>query len=155
MQMNSFKTGGIVYKICDTVFIQGKNGEFQKREIWIETPTQNGMSQDTELFKFEVLFEETGSLDNYTEGKWVDVVFVIKGREWTDKEGNKHLFNSLKPLDIKHGPNPFEDGKDLKNTPDDLSNTIVSELGDKVKDWANETPKRDTRFDQQEDDLPF
>ena len=162
MQFNSFKTGGVVYKVCETEFIQGKKGEFQKREIWIEIPTQSGMDSNTEILVFETIFDETAMLDNYTEGKWVDIVFRIASRKWTNPETQKEkVFNSFKLIDMKHGPNPFEEGKDLQNKPDDLSNTIVSELGDKVKDWQNETEKRDTLFDDngdlkpEVDSLPF
>ena len=162
MQFNSFKTGGIVFKICETQFIPGKKGEFQKREIWVEIPTQNSMDTNTEIFVFETIFDETGMLDNYTEGKWVDIVFRVSSRRWTDPKTNKEkVFNSFKLIDMKHAPNPFDKGKDLRHTPDDLSNTIVSELGDKVKDWINEAPKRDTMFDEDGnfnddvDELPF
>ena len=146
MQFNSFKTGGIIHTITDTEFIMGKKGEFQKRELWLEVPTQKGMDTKTQIFKFEVVFEETGSLDYYTEGHWADVVFTITGREWTDTKPpyKKKLFNTLKIIDIKEGPNPFEEGEDLRHTPDDLSNTITSSQGHKVKDWDNEEPKPDT-----------
>ena len=156
MQFNSFKSGGIIYKITDTEFV-GKGDGIPKRELWLEVPTQKGMSDKTQIFKFEVLYEETASLDFYTEGNWADVVFTITGREWSppNEPNTKKLFNSLRIIDIKEAPNPFDAGKDIRNKPEDLSNTIVSELGDQVKDWVNETPKRDTMFEPQEGDLPF
>ena len=157
MQFNSFKTGGVIHTITETEFIKGKSGDFPKRELWLEVPTQSGMDSKTQLFKFEVLFDEAGSLDYYNTGEWVDVVFTIKGREWKDPSTQKKkLFNSNSIIDMKKGPNPFESGKDLRHTPDDLSNTIVSELGDNVKDWINENSKSDVLptipFDN---DLPF
>ena len=161
MQFNSFKTGGVIYKITDVEFV-GKNN-IQKREAWVEIPTQKGMDTKTQIFKFEVMFEEVNSLDAYTEGSWVDIVFTIQGRRWSppDEPGVEKLFNSLKIIDMREGPNPFKEGKDIKNKPEDLSHTIVSELADRVKDWANEPPNRDTLFDENGDirddvnDLPF
>jgi len=164
MQFNSFKTGGIIHTITETEFIKGKNGDFAKRELWLEVPTQSGMDNKTQIFKFEVLFDEAASLDYYEAGQWVDVVFTIKGRLWKDKtkpDAVEKLFNSNSIIDMKKGPNPFDKGKDLRHTPDDLSNTIVSELGDKVKDWVNEDNKQDTLFDEdgnlkpEQDSLPF
>lgn len=160
MQFNSFKSGGVIYKICDTQFV-GKNKDIPKREIWVEVPTQKGMDSKTQLFKFEVMYEEASSLDYFNESDWVDVVFTIEGRIWEPKDepGKKVLFQTLRPIDMKVAPNPFKGGKDLRNTPDDLSNTIVSELGDQVKDWANEAPRRDTLFNppsgDDDDSLPF
>ena len=161
MQYNSFRTGGIVFRVCDTEFIQGQKGEFQKREIWIEVPTQAGMDNNTEILVFETIFEETSMLDAYTEGSWVDIVFKITSRRWTSPEGKEKCFNSYKLLDMKEGPNPFDKGEDIQNKPEDLSNTIVSELGDRVKDYANEPAQQDTLFDKDgnlkddNDPLPF
>ena len=62
---------------------------------------------------------------------------------------------------MKEGPNPFDKGEDIQNKPEDLSNTIVSELGDRVKDYANEPAQQDTLFDKDgnlkddNDPLPF
>jgi len=161
MQYNSFRVGGVVYKVCETEFIQGKKGEFQKREIWVEVPEQSGMDQNTVMFVFETIFDETAMLDNFTEGKWVDIVWKVTSREWTSPDGKQKCFNSKKLLDMKHGPNPFDKGEDIQNKPEDLSNTIVSAQGDEVKDWANEKPTQDTLFDkdgnlkEDDDDLPF
>ena len=157
MQYNSFRTGGVVYKVCETQFIQGKKGEFQKREIWIEVPTQSGMDHDTEILVYETIFDETAMLDNYTEVKWVDIVFKIASRKWTNPDtGVEKVFNSFKLIDMKHGPNPFDEGKDNQNKPEDLSNTIVSELGDRVKDWVNEDAQKDILDpNKHPDDLPF
>ena len=158
MQFNSFRSGGVIYRITDTELV-GKNS-MPKREVWLEVPTQKGMDTKTQIFKFEVLFEETSSLDFFNVGSWVDVVFTIQGRIWEPPKepGVKKLFNSLRIIDMKVGPNPFQEGKDIKNKPEDLSNTIVSELADNVKDWANEEPKQDTLWDKTDtnaDDLPF
>jgi hypothetical protein len=166
MQFNSFKTGGVIYKITDTELVGHKKSP--KRELWVEVPTQSGMSENTTIFLFEVMFEETNSLDFFKEGEWVDIVKKERHRVWTpprkqDENGESFqprdkLFNSKQILDVRKAPNPFEEGKDLRNTPDDLSNTIVSELGDQVKDWVNEKPKQDTLFDPpsgDDDQLPF
>jgi len=137
IQLNTFKTGGVIYKITKTKLV-GKKSDFPKRELWVEVPTQLGVNQKSTLFKFEVIGEETGSLDWYNESEWVDIVFKVDTRKWNSPEGEDVLFLSLKIIDMKKGPNPFSEGKDMKNKPEDLSNTLVSELGDKVKDWANE-----------------
>ena len=136
IQYNTFKTGGVIYKITDVIFV-GKNKDFPKRELWLEVPTTRGVDQRTELFKFEVVGDDAGSLDYMHETAWVDMVFKIEGRIWKNPEGKEILFTSLKIIDAKEGPNPFDEKKELMNTPDDLSNTISSSEGDQVKDWNN------------------
>lgn len=159
MQMNTYKAGGIIFKIYDKEFV-GKKANVEKREIIIEVPTENSMAQGTELYKLETLFEETSALDNFAEGQWVDFVFRVTGRSWYPKDEPTKLvvFTGLRLIDMRKAPSPFDEGKDIKNKPEDLSNTIVSDLADKVKDWGNE-PKQTDIFEQQKgdefNDLPF
>ena len=98
-----------MYKICDIQEISGMKGIFQKRELWVEIPTTRSMAQRTEIYKFETIFEEVTMLDEYTEGKWVDIVFTITGRKWKDPNTSEEkVFNSLKLINLQEGPNPFD-----------------------------------------------
>ena len=158
MQFNSYKCGGVLYKVTDEVQVGEKL--WPKREIWLEVPTENSMDQGTEIYAFELFGEECSGTEWLEEGAWYDVVFRIKGKIFKSKKepGKESVFPKLKILDIKKSKNPFEEGKDIQNTTDDLSNTIVSELAGQVKDWGNEKAQQDI-FKQNDGaadgDLPF
>ena len=142
IQLNTFRCGGVVYKITDVEYV-GKNKDFPKKSMWLEVPTTYGVNQKTELFGFEVVGDDVSSLDRFSEGSWLDVVFKIEGRTWKNPQGKEVLFTSLKIIDAKEGKNPFDEGKEIKSKPADLSNTVLSDTGDFVKDWANEVGTAD------------
>ena len=160
MQYNTNKAGGVVYKVGE-IFMVGKEGkQFPKREIWVEVPSIRSMSQKTDLFKIETIFEETAMLDDFPEGCWVDFIYTLRGRKFTNKKtGKEDVFNSIKLIDMKRGPNPFDKGEEIDNSIDGISSSITSSNPDGPKDWANEPLKQDTLFSKQEgdefNDLPF
>lgn len=158
VQLNTFRLGGIIFKITDIEYV-GKKKDFPKRELWLEVPTQMGVDQKSTMVKFESVGDDTASLDFFKPAQWVDMVWRFDGRLWKSPEGKEVLFNSCKIIDMKVGPNPFEEGKELENKPEDLSNTLVSELGHQVKDWVNEKGVGDVNdklpFEEVDDDLPF
>ena len=158
MQFNSYKAGGILYKVTEEVYVGEK--KWPKREIWIEVPTEASMSQGTEIYAFELFGDECSGTEWLEPGAWYDFVFRIAGKIFKPKARptEEAVFPKLKIIDIKKGPNPFEKGKDIKNRPEDLSNTIVSELAAEVKDWANEPAQADifkTKVGDDYDELPF
>ncbi len=158
MQFNTFRSGGIVHTITDIEHV-GK-ALWPKREIWIEIPTQPSThDQKSEVIPYELFGDECAMADRFSPGDWVDFIFRLTSRLWSPKDdpSKKKCFLTLKLIDMKIGPNPFEEKKDIKNTPEDLSNSIVSDLADKVKDYANEESVKDVNdpFAEQPDDLPF
>jgi len=83
-----------VIEISQTVQV---TNTFQKREFvveYAENPTY------PEYLKFEVIQDRCAILDGLTQGEEVTVHFNLKGRKWTDKNGEVKYFNSLQAWKI-------------------------------------------------------
>ncbi len=65
--------------------------KFKKREFVL---TDNS-SQYPQFIQFELTQDKCSLLDNFNEGDEVKVFFNLRGREWTNKEGQAKYFNSL------------------------------------------------------------
>jgi len=80
---------GKILEISDTQKISDK---FQKREFvieYVENP------QYPEFLQFEMIQDKCSQLDDYKEGEEVNVYFNLKGRKWTNPQGQVKYFNSL------------------------------------------------------------
>ena len=80
---------GKILEISPTVNI---TETFRKREFVIEYAEN---SQYPELIKFEAIQDKCDLLDNYTVGADLAVDFNLKGRKWTNPQGEVKYFNSL------------------------------------------------------------
>jgi len=70
---------------------------FQKREFvveYAENPTY------PEYLKFEVIQDRCQILDGISPGEEITIHFNLKGRKWTDKNGEVKYFNSLQAWKI-------------------------------------------------------
>ncbi|MDH5603525.1 MAG: DUF3127 domain-containing protein [Cyclobacteriaceae bacterium] len=70
---------------------------FQKREFvveYAENPTY------PEYLKFEVIQDRCQILDGINPGEEITIHFNLKGRKWTDKNGEVKYFNSLQAWKI-------------------------------------------------------
>jgi hypothetical protein len=79
-------------KIIEIGETQQISDRFQKREFvveYVENP------QYPEYIKFEVIQDKVSMLDEYQVGEEVNVFFNLKGRKWTDPQGQVKYFNSL------------------------------------------------------------
>jgi hypothetical protein len=65
---------------------------FRKRELVIEFAEN---PQYPEFVKFEAIQDRTALMDGVKVGDEVEVFFNLKGREWTNKQGEKQYFNTL------------------------------------------------------------
>jgi len=65
---------------------------FKKREFVVEY-SEN--PQYPEYIKFELIQDKCNLLDNFKVGDEVEIQFNLKGRKWTDPQGNEKYFNSL------------------------------------------------------------
>lgn len=65
---------------------------FRKRELVVEF-SEN--PQYPEFVKFEAIQDRCALMDNVKVGDDVEVFFNLKGREWTNKQGEKQYFNTL------------------------------------------------------------
>ena len=100
--------------------------KFRKREFVV---TDNS-SQYPQHILFQLTQDKCSLLDKYTIGDELKVLFNLRGREWTDKEGKVKYFNSLEAWKIEG-----------------LSGT---------KNMANDSSVQEETFTPTpEDDLPF
>ena len=85
---------GKIIEIFDTQQIKET---FKKREFvleYAENPTY------PEFLKFDVIQDKCAILDDFKAGDEVKVQFNLKGRKWTDPQGNDKYFNTLQAWKI-------------------------------------------------------
>lgn len=97
---------GKIIEIFDTQQVTDK---FQKREFVIEFAEN---PQYPEFIKFELTQDRCDLIDSFNKGDEIDVFFNIRGRKWTDPQGQEKYFNSLQAWRITVPQDPA-----LQNTP--------------------------------------
>jgi hypothetical protein len=80
---------GKILEVKDTVQV---TESFKKREFILEYADN---PQYPEFVKFELIQDRCDLLDDFKVDQEVDVHFNIKGRKWTDPQGEVKYFNSL------------------------------------------------------------
>ena len=65
--------------------------KFKKREFVLTDDS----SQYPQYIQFELTQEKCSLLDSFHEGDEIKVLFNLRGREWTNKDGQVKYFNSL------------------------------------------------------------
>ena len=83
MQIN-----GKILEIFDTVQV---SESFRKREFVLEYQE----NQYPEFIKFELVQDKCSFMDQYSAGSEITVDFNLKGRKWTNPQGEVKYFNSL------------------------------------------------------------
>lgn len=120
-------------KLIEKNDIQDITDTFRKREFVIEYAEN---PQYPEFLKFELIQSNCEQLDPVEVGDEINISFNLKGRKWTDPQGNVKYFNSLQAWRIdktqdsaqQEAPNNEKSGEDTS--------------------WMNESFSED-------DDLPF
>ena len=99
----------------------GSNG-FQKREVVVTTEEQY-----PQTIMIEFVQDKCAVLDSYNEGDNVSIGINLRGREWTNPEGEVKYFNSIQGWKIDRvgsgrtaPPPPNNDSMDLEEDDDDL-----------------------------------
>ena len=123
---------GTIKKISETVQISER---FRKREFVVEYASNPDYPQP---LQFEMVQDRCELLDPFQEGQQVEISFDLRGREWTNPQGQVKYFNTLqawklvaekssanpaapKPAKTETGPIPQEQPGWLENeTSDDL-----------------------------------
>ncbi len=126
----SLSITGSILEISD---IQQIKESFRKREFVVEY-TDN--PQYPEFIKFELIQDKCALLDAYKVGDKVSVHFNLKGRKWTDREGQIKYFNSLQAWRIE-----VEGDSKSVSAPETAPLEGISE-----PEWSS---------DDKENDLPF
>jgi hypothetical protein len=68
------------------------SASFKKREFVVEYAEN---PQYPEYIKFELIQDKCELLDQFTVNQEIDIHFNLKGRKWTDPQGNIKYFNTL------------------------------------------------------------
>lgn len=119
-------------KLIEKYNTQQITDSFQKREFVVEFAEN---PQYPEFVKFELIQANCDLLENYNVGDSINISFNLKGRKWTDKNGEVKYFNSLQAWRLeKEAGTPT-----VESTPEAASPS---------KDWKQESFSSD-------DDLPF
>ena len=126
----SLSISGSILEISDTQQIKET---FKKREFVVEYAEN---PQYPEFIKFELIQDKCALLDAYKVGDKVSVQFNLKGRKWTDREGQIKYFNSLQAWRVE-----VEGNTQATSSPDAAPIESLTE-----PEWSS---------DDKEDDLPF
>ena len=116
--------------MIDETKTYGSNG-FRKRELVITTEEQY-----PQHLAIEFVQDKTSLLDSFKEGEAVKVSINLRGREWTNPQGETKYFNSIQGWRIEK----FETG-----TGGDIPPVPPMDAFEPVDDLNEEDP----------DDLPF
>ena len=115
-------------KIVEKYDTQNIKDTFKKREFVLEYAEN---PQYPEFVKFELIQSNCDQLDDLNIGDEVSVNFNLKGRKWTDPQGQTKYFNSLQAWRV-----------DKKTSQGDATPPPPTQ------EWAKEDFSQD-------DDLPF
>ena len=119
---------GKILELKDTVQV---TDTFKKREFIVEYAEN---PQYPEFVKFELVQDKCDLIDNLQVGQEVEVHFNLRGRKWTDPQGEVKYFNSLQAWRIDPVATAPNAGGDPGNTQEPA--------------WLDSD-------DQADDDLPF
>ena len=126
---------GIIKKISETVQISDR---FRKREFVVEYSNNPDYPQP---LQFEMVQDRCELLDSFQEGQEVEVHFDLRGREWTNPQGQVKYFNSLQAWKL------VAEQDEAKPPTEDIQNIRKSEsLQQEKPGWLDSDAV---------DDLPF
>ena len=106
-------------KVLEIFPVQQVKESFRKREFVVEY-RDNG--QYSEYIKFELIQDRCDLLNEFKIGDEVEVQFNLKGRVWTNPQGEKVYFNSLQAWRIdKVKEQGNNEGESSLQSPPDLN----------------------------------
>ncbi len=79
-------------KLLEIFEVSQISASFKKREFVVEYAEN---PQYPEYIKFELIQDKCEILDQFSVDQEIDVHFNLKGRKWTDPQGNIKYFNTL------------------------------------------------------------
>jgi hypothetical protein len=99
--------------------------KFAKREFVLETAEQY-----PQLILIQATNERCGILDKLTLGQDVTASINLRGRKWTDKDGNDKYFNTIEAWKINFGSD--KPALEIKDSPfrEDYANSLEQEQGE-------------------------
>ncbi len=99
-------------KMLEIFEIKQITDTFRKREFVVEYAEN---PQYPEFLKFELIQDKCDILDKFSIGQEVEVHFNLKGRKWTDPQGEVKYFNNLQAwriMDVDSQPAAQPPGND-------------------------------------------
>ncbi|RJE74672.1 MULTISPECIES: DUF3127 domain-containing protein [Reichenbachiella] len=112
---------------------------FKKREFVVEYAEN---PQYPEFVKFELIQDKCEQLDAFNIGQELNVAFNLKGRKWTNPQGQVVYFNSLQAWRIS-AANDVSGGNPAPQAGNGASESLAE------PEWLNNSN------DSNADDLPF
>lgn len=94
-----FKIKATVKRVGQTAQVSEK---FSKRELIVEIPDD----KYPQIVSFEFTQDKCALLDGVMEGQDVEVSFALRGREWTNENGDVRVFNTLNGFRVEGGSAP-------------------------------------------------
>ena len=142
---------GRIHKIMD---VQQVSATFQKRVVVIEQTTEDTAGKIySELISLEFIQDKCSLLDNYQVGQNVEILFNLKGREWTSPQGEVKYFNTLQAWQIHSDEKAPEVMPPAANAAPTFEQPTKTEAQPVPTQAAPvEMPKFNT---EAEDDIPF
>ncbi len=125
---------GKIKKISETVQISDR---FRKREFVVEYASNPDYPQP---IQFEMVQDRCELLDPFEVGQQVEIFFDLRGREWTNPQGEVKFFNSLQAWKLVLDQNSVS-----TSSPDQDNQSSVS-IPDEKPGWLE---------NESTDDLPF
>ena len=107
---------GKIIELHDTVQV---TDSFQKREFIVEYVENPNFP---EYLKFELIQDRCALLDPFKVDDEVTVQFNLKGRKWTDKQGETRYFNSLQAWRLEAAGGGGEEAPPADSAPDWIGN---------------------------------
>lgn len=89
-----FKIKATVKRVGQTAQVSEK---FSKRELVVEIADD----KYPQVVSFEFTQDKCALLDGVMEGQEVEVSFALRGREWTNENGDVRVFNTLNAFRVE------------------------------------------------------
>ncbi len=124
-------------KLLEKFDTQQVTDSFRKREFVVEYAEN---PQYPEFIKFELIQTNCEQLDGVDVGQEINVNFNLKGRKWTDKNGEVKYFNSLQAWRLERANDIESNSTNSGSAEGDLN----------PPEWLSNQPGP-----QADDDLPF
>ena len=109
-----FKIKATVKRVGQTAQVSEK---FSKRELVVEIADD----KYPQVVSFEFTQDKCALLDGIMEGQEVEVSFALRGREWTNENGDVRVFNTLNGFRVEGGSAPAPVAVVVDTTEDDES----------------------------------
>jgi len=114
-------------KIVEIFETQQINETFKKREFVIEYAEN---AKYPELIKFEIVQDKCSLIDEHSVGDQIEVEFNLRGRKWTDPQGQTKYFNSLQAWKISGSSTPGNENPPASTEEPDWLSAESEENGD-------------------------